>query len=112
MSKEIIEIQEPTDPYASINNRDEIVAIGIDFGTTNSVVAISNYGVAEVIVDITPSLVAFGKDGSIFVGSKAKALENNDDYNIVSSVKSLLNLNDSQKAINIFKDSSIKNCQI
>jgi molecular chaperone HscA len=102
MSKEIIEIQEPTDPYASINHSDEIVAIGIDFGTTNSVVAVSNYGVAEVIVDITPSLVAFGKDGSIFVGSKAKALENNDDYNIVSSVKSLLNLNDSQKAINIF----------
>ncbi len=102
MSKEIIEIEEPTDPYASSNNSDEIVAVGIDFGTTNSVVAISNYGVADVVVDITPSLVAFGKDGSVIVGTKAKALQSDDDYKVVSSVKSLLNLNDSQKDINIF----------
>jgi molecular chaperone DnaK len=51
--------------------------IGIDLGTTNSVVAVMEGGEAAVIVNqegsrITPSVVAFGKDGERLVGQVAK----------------------------------------
>ena len=53
--------------------------IGIDLGTTNSVVAIMEGGEAKVIANaegnrITPSVVAFAKDGARLVGDPAKAL--------------------------------------
>lgn len=51
--------------------------IGIDLGTTNSVVAVMEGGQAKVITNAegqrtTPSVVAFTKDGEIIVGSSAK----------------------------------------
>ena len=51
--------------------------IGIDLGTTNSVVAYMEGGKAKVIpnqegANTTPSIVAFGKDGDRLVGSVAK----------------------------------------
>ena len=51
--------------------------IGIDLGTTNSVVAVMEGGEPKVIINeegarLTPSVVAFTKDGEILVGQVAK----------------------------------------
>src|SRR5688500_13493334 len=51
--------------------------IGIDLGTTNSVVAVMEGNEAKVIANqegnrITPSVVAFAKDGNRLVGDPAK----------------------------------------
>src|SRR5215813_11554209 len=52
-------------------------AVGIDLGTTNSVVAVLTGGEPEVIANAegsrtTPSVVAFAKNGEILVGEVAK----------------------------------------
>jgi molecular chaperone DnaK len=52
-------------------------AVGIDLGTTNSVVAVMEGGKPSVIVNTegsrtTPSVVAFTKTGEILVGHLAK----------------------------------------
>ncbi|MGB6057637.1 MAG: molecular chaperone DnaK [Microthrixaceae bacterium] len=52
-------------------------AVGIDLGTTNSVVSVLEAGDAVVIPNAegartTPSVVAFGKDGEVLVGEVAK----------------------------------------
>src|SRR5580765_585153 len=52
-------------------------AVGIDLGTTNSVVAVLEGGEATVITNAegsrtTPSVVAFAKNGEVLVGEVAK----------------------------------------
>ncbi|MFJ8668791.1 molecular chaperone DnaK [Streptomyces sp. NPDC093600] len=52
-------------------------AVGIDLGTTNSVVAVLEGGEPTVVTNTegnrtTPSVVAFGKDGQVLVGDIAK----------------------------------------
>ena len=52
-------------------------AVGIDLGTTNSVVSVLEGGEAKVIANLegartTPSIVAFAKNGEILVGQSAK----------------------------------------
>src|ERR1700709_1292210 len=52
-------------------------AVGIDLGTTNSVVAVLTGGEAEVVANAegartTPSVVAFAKNGEVLVGEVAK----------------------------------------
>ena len=52
-------------------------AVGIDLGTTNSVVSVLEGGEAKVIANsegarTTPSIVAFAKNGEILVGQSAK----------------------------------------
>jgi len=66
--------------------------IGIDLGTTNSVVAIMQGGEPEIITNeeggrTTPSVVAFGKDGSIMVGQVAKRQSVTNPGNTVYSIK-------------------------
>src|SRR3546814_4133720 len=52
-------------------------AVGIDLGTTNSVVSVLEGGEPKVIAKAegfrtTPSVVAFTKDGEVLVGATAK----------------------------------------
>jgi molecular chaperone DnaK len=66
--------------------------IGIDLGTTNSVVAVMEGGEPTVIVNqegsrITPSVVAFAKDGERLVGQVAKRQAVTNPENTVFSVK-------------------------
>jgi len=66
--------------------------IGIDLGTTNSVVAVMEGGEPTVIVNqegarTTPSVVAFSKDGERLVGQVAKRQAVTNPENTVFSVK-------------------------
>src|SRR4030088_1175953 len=66
--------------------------IGIDLGTTNSVVAVMEGGEPTVIVNqegarTTPSVVAFGKDGERLVGQIAKRQAVTNSENTVFSIK-------------------------
>ncbi len=66
--------------------------IGIDLGTTNSVVAVMEGGQPKVIVNeegsrITPSVVAFTKEGEILVGQVAKRQAITNPTNTVYSIK-------------------------
>jgi len=66
--------------------------IGIDLGTTNSVVAVMEGGEPRVIPNqegarTTPSVVAFTKDGEILVGQVAKRQAVTNPENTVFSIK-------------------------
>src|SRR6201988_262973 len=66
--------------------------IGIDLGTTNSVVAVMQGGEAVVIPDqegarTTPSVVGFTKSGERLVGQVAKRQEITNPENTVYSIK-------------------------
>ena len=66
--------------------------IGIDLGTTNSVVAVIEGGEPKVIVNeegsrLTPSVVAFTKDGEILVGQVAKRQATTNPENTIYSIK-------------------------
>src|SRR5262245_5752456 len=67
--------------------------IGIDFGTSNSVVASFRYGQAEVVPNQegqkwTPSVVTLRRDGSLAFGQEAK--ENFDEQRSIRSIKRIL----------------------
>ena len=71
------------------------LAIGIDLGTTNSVVAAVRDGSAAVLADedglkLLPSVVQYFADGRIDVGHEAKRNQANDPFNTLSSVKRLM----------------------
>src|SRR5574340_348888 len=66
--------------------------IGIDLGTTNSVVAFMEGGQAKVIPNkegdnTTPSIVAFTKDGKRLVGVLAKRQAVTNPENTIASAK-------------------------
>src|SRR5262245_49846544 len=66
--------------------------IGIDLGTTNSVVAVMENGQPTVVVNqegarLTPSVVAFTKDGERLVGQVAKRQAVTNPENTVFSIK-------------------------
>src|SRR5256714_8430008 len=67
--------------------------IGIDFGTSNSVVANFQFGHAEVVPNReghkwTPSVVTLRRDGSLAFGQEAK--ENFDEQRSIRSIKRIL----------------------
>jgi molecular chaperone DnaK len=67
-------------------------AVGIDLGTTNSVVAVLEGGEPVVIANAegfrtTPSVVAFTKDGEVLVGETAKRQAVTNVEHTISSVK-------------------------
>ncbi|MDC7830700.1 MULTISPECIES: Fe-S protein assembly chaperone HscA [Pseudomonas] len=70
------------------------LAVGIDLGTTNSLVAAVRSGVAETLPDlqgevILPSAVRYAADG-VDVGAGAKAAAAQDPFNTILSVKRLM----------------------
>lgn len=69
-------------------------AVGIDLGTTNSLVAVVRSGQAETLADaegevILPSVVRYGQEG-ILVGRQAKQQAAQDPLNTLSSIKRLM----------------------
>jgi molecular chaperone DnaK len=69
--------------------------IGIDLGTTNSVVSIVEGGEPKVLINeegsrLTPSVVGFAKDGEILVGGPAKRQAVVNPENTVFSIKRLM----------------------
>ena len=69
--------------------------LGIDLGTTNSVVAVMEGSDAQVIANAegnrtTPSIVAFSKSGERLVGQVAKRQSVTNPENTVFSIKRFL----------------------
>ncbi len=85
----LMQIAEPGESTAPHQHR---LAVGIDLGTTNSLVATVKSGVAEVLVNhdgdkLTPSVVRYFADGHCEVGAKPKAEQAEDPANTFVSVK-------------------------
>src|SRR5271167_3613955 len=84
-----------TGRYVSTNEHQEhsmARAVGIDLGTTNSVVAVLTGGEPEVIANAegsrtTPSVVAFAKNGEVLVGEVAKRQAITNPDRTIRSVK-------------------------
>jgi molecular chaperone DnaK len=75
-------------------------AVGIDLGTTNSVVAVLEAGEPNVVPNaegsrVTPSIVAFSKTGEILVGEVAKRQAITNPDRTVRSVKRVMGRKDS-----------------
>lgn len=88
----LLQISEPGQAPAPHERR---YAIGIDLGTTNSLVATLRHGIAETLPDelgrhLLPSVVRFLADGSVIVGHEAQAQAAADPLNTIASVKRLM----------------------
>lgn len=73
----------------------DVAAVGIDLGTTHSVVAVAGDGKAEVLHNIhghalVPSVVYYAPDSSVEVGYSAKARGDRGEKNVVASIKRLM----------------------
>ena len=85
----LLQISEPGQSPAPHEHR---LAVGIDLGTTNSLVATVRSGVATVLPDargrpLLPSIVRYAKDGGAEVGYAAQARQAEDPKNTIVSVK-------------------------
>lgn len=74
------------------------LAIGIDLGTTNSLVATVRSGIAETLPDLEgrhllPSVVHYGIEGEITVGANALECATEDPLNTIASVKRIMGRN-------------------
>ena len=83
------------EPGRSAEPHQHKLAVGIDLGTTNSLVATVRNGQAEILTDeqqrpLVPSIVHFGSNQQITVGYEAGALASQDPKNTVISVKRLI----------------------
>jgi molecular chaperone HscA len=81
-----------SEPGMSPDPHERRLAVGIDLGTTNSLVATVRSSVAEVIEDehrhgLLPSVVAYDESGAIAVGHEALARAVTDPVNTIVSVK-------------------------
>ncbi len=90
----LLEIHEPGEtplPHAGEGS----LAVGIDLGTTNSVVAIAREGKPAALHDeagtaMVPSVVAYPSSGGVLVGDEARLLMPQEPRNVVASVKRLM----------------------
>ncbi|MDO8786696.1 MAG: Fe-S protein assembly chaperone HscA [Sulfuritalea sp.] len=85
----LLQIAEPGDSAAPHEHR---LAVGIDLGTTNSLVATVRSGMSVVLNDVRgrpllPSVVRYDVDGSVEVGYGAEARQSIDPKNTILSVK-------------------------
>ncbi len=88
----LFQIAEPGQSDAPHERR---LAVGIDLGTTNSLVASVISGSVEVIADeegrsLLPSVVRYLADGSVQVGAAAAAAAESDPLNTIYSAKRLI----------------------
>jgi len=90
----LLEIHEPGEtplPHAG----EGTLAVGIDLGTTNSVVAIARDGTPAALHDamgrsLMPSVVGYPAAGGVLVGDEARVLLAQEPKNVVASVKRLM----------------------
>jgi len=85
----LLQISEPGLSAAPHQHR---LAVGIDLGTTNSLVATVRNGISVVLNDengsaMLPSVVRYLADGSVAVGDAAQAMQSEDAANTIVSVK-------------------------
>ena len=88
----LLQISEPGQSTAPHQHR---LAVGIDLGTTNSLVATVRSGVAETLADeagrhLLPSIVRYVSGAIPVVGAEAKAFATQDPLNTISSIKRLM----------------------
>ena len=84
-----------SEPGMSTAPHEERLAVGIDLGTTNSLVATVRNGSPEVLVDekvekLLPSVVRYLENGEVEVGEEARLKSSEDPLNTISSVKRLM----------------------
>ena len=85
----LLQISEPGQSPEPHRHR---LAVGIDLGTTNSLVAAVRNGIAVVLNDhdghaLLPSIVRYLRDGGVAVGREAEAEQARDPRNTIVSVK-------------------------
>ncbi len=85
----LLQISEPGLSAAPHQHR---LAVGIDLGTTNSLVATVRNGISVVLNDedgvaLLPSVVRYQTDGAVEVGLAAQAVQSADPQNTIVSVK-------------------------
>ena len=85
----LLQISEPGQSTAPHQHR---LAVGIDLGTTNSLVATVRSGISSVLLDahghaLLPSVVRYLPDGNIDVGYDAQAAQSQDPQNTIISAK-------------------------
>ena len=85
----LLQISEPGQSAAPHQHK---LAIGIDLGTTNSLVATVKSGMATVLQDehghaLLPSVVRYMPDGTVVVGHDAQAQQSVDPANTIASAK-------------------------
>ncbi|MDP2824235.1 MAG: Fe-S protein assembly chaperone HscA [Sulfuritalea sp.] len=85
----LLQIAEPGESAVPHEHR---LAVGIDLGTTNSLVATVRSGMSVVLNDIQgrpllPSVVSYAADGSVEVGYSAETRQSIDPKNTIVSVK-------------------------
>ena len=88
----LLQIAEPGQSAAPHQQK---LAVGIDLGTTNSLIATVRNGHSDILLDeqnrpLLPSIVYFGKDEKVIVGYEAAELAAQDPQNTVISVKRLI----------------------
>ena len=88
----LLQIAEPGQSAAPHQQK---LAVGIDLGTTNSLIATVRNGHSDILLDeknrpLLPSVVHFGKDENVIVGYEASELATQDPQNTVISVKRLI----------------------
>jgi molecular chaperone HscA len=81
-----------SEPGQSPNPHQRRIAVGIDLGTTHSLVASVRHGVAECLPDgdgrvILPSIVRYLAGGARQIGFEARAAQAQDPENTIASVK-------------------------
>tara|TARA_B110000879_G_scaffold42979_1_gene60612 strand:- start:517 stop:2418 length:1902 start_codon:yes stop_codon:yes gene_type:complete len=81
-----------SEPGMSVEPHQHKLAIGIDLGTTNSLVATVRSGMSTVLQDshghaLLPSVVRYMQDDQIIVGHQAESNQNEDPINTITSVK-------------------------
>lgn len=85
----LFQIAEPGESAAPHEHR---LAVGIDLGTTNSLIATVRSGLAMVLADehghpLLPSAVRYLSDGTVEVGHEAERQQSRDPHNTIVSVK-------------------------